>query len=234
MMRKIERCGWLVACVAVLAAPVRADTVSEWSSDTAAVPGIILPIGGSGQVNGNFVVAEGATDTGTVQIGIRANRRFSPVPLTRSGNDYFIEPGESGPGLPLWNYDLHVDLRDSGSTLSDYVVSLVTDVPNHGFADLQAVLDGPFGPDPSPEPDHGGVTLFQTSQNPGFFLSGIDPFAPGVYNFTLSLVPRNDEGLPELSVDMAVHVVPLPSAALSGISLLLGVGTVLAIRRRGT
>ena len=29
---------------------------SEWSSATAAVPGVIIPVGGAGQLNGNFIL----------------------------------------------------------------------------------------------------------------------------------------------------------------------------------
>src|SRR5688500_2018091 len=62
-----------------------ANDVSEWSSLTAPAPDVI-PVGGSGQVNGDFVVSE----RNGIQLGIRAQRRFlqnvDPLPSDRVGN----------------------------------------------------------------------------------------------------------------------------------------------------
>src|SRR5688572_22177826 len=59
--------------------------VTEWSSTTAANPPVIKPIGGSGQVNGNFVTGE----RNGVEIGIRASRRFQQNinPLANARNN---------------------------------------------------------------------------------------------------------------------------------------------------
>jgi len=209
----------------VLALPATAAPVTEWDSSTVAVPGLIIPIGGAGQVNGNFVVADDPVSG--AQIALRANRRFSPVPLPIAGNVYSIEPGESAPGLPLWNYDVHIDLRGTGFSFDDFVISLVTDVANHSTPNLQGTLESALA---LPSGVLSNVVLFQTSQNPGFFASGIDPFQPGTYNFRLDLTPRAGSQATALSVAMAVNVVPTPSALSGGAFLFLWLS--LANRRR--
>src|SRR5688572_21310455 len=73
-----------------------ADDVSEWSSSTAPAPDII-PVGGSGQVNGDFVVSE----RNGVQVAIRASRRFfqniDPLDSLREKNEgiYLADTGTS-------------------------------------------------------------------------------------------------------------------------------------------
>src|SRR5687768_18253549 len=101
---------------------------SEWSSTTVPVPGVIIPVGGSGQVNGDFVLGE----RNGVEIGIRAQRRFlqnvDPLENHRDGQVgvYAADTGVSdGQGRATWNYDIHVDLRGAkgvakGTTLGDY------------------------------------------------------------------------------------------------------------------
>jgi len=46
---------------------------SEWSSLTTPVPGTVLPIGGSGQVNGNFTINTDSTLPGA-EIGMNVRR----------------------------------------------------------------------------------------------------------------------------------------------------------------
>lgn len=107
------------------------DDVSVWDSSVPLdLPSGLFPIGGSGQLNGEFATSTyvGATfgDVSAVQIGLRAQERLGGGPtLTRVGNTYFAEPGTSGTSVigATWNYDLHLDfgtdylqtqLRDKG------------------------------------------------------------------------------------------------------------------------
>ena len=100
---------------------------SEWSSGTVldAVAGI-FPVGGSGQLNGEFTIAE----RDGIQIGLRATDRKDGL-LTVSGRrkgryeaPIGSEPrGPSDPRLVAeWNYDWHVDLRGAaaGTELGDF------------------------------------------------------------------------------------------------------------------
>lgn len=216
-----------LACTQSLAALTTTfdANASEWSSSTAAVPGVILPIGGSGQVNGNFTIVEDSTLPGA-QIGMRAVERFSPVPLNNSGPVYQALAGESSPGLPTWNYDVHIDLRGTGFTFDDFDISFTTNVPNHSTSDLQTELEVATS---SPPGALNNVELYQSSLNPGFFSSGIDSFAPGTYTFALTLESRQGVNAPTLGVDIAVNVVPEPATAGLGILALAGVAS---LRRR--
>lgn len=196
---------------------------SEWSSSTLPSP-TVIPIGGSGQVNGNFAIVSDAS--AGIEIGLRANQRFSPIPLPNTLGNYSAQPGESSPGLSTWNYDIHIDLRGSGLSFGDFDIAFTTDVPNHSTPDLQAALEfaGPIPPGTL-----SGIELFQTSLNPGFFASGINPFATGDYNFQLSLTPTAGTAGPTLVADMTVTVVPTPVAAGTG---LFGLVFLVGRRRR--
>jgi len=161
-----------------------------------------------------------------IQIGLRANQRFSPVPLPNNDNIYQAQPGESGPGLPTWNYDIHIDMRGTGLSFDDVLIEFTTNVANHSSPNLQAGLETAFVLTPG---SLNGVELFQTSVNPGFFASGIDPFAKGVYDFKLTVTPNS--GSPAFSAAMAVNVVPMPGALPAGLALLSGLALVRRRRR---
>ncbi len=202
--------------------------VTEWSSTTVPVPGVILPIGGSGQVNGNFIVVEDDSFP-NIQIGLRAVERFSPVPLPNSGSNYVAQAGESGgpgSGLSTWNYETHIDLRGSGLSFDDFTITFTTSILNHSTADFQADLEA-FSLVPAGTLDN--VELFQASFNPGFFFSGLDPFAPGSYPFEFNLIPKSGVSGPTLSASMVVEVIPEPTSA--GL-VLLGLGTIIGVVRR--
>ncbi len=228
-MRTLSVMAVLVGLVAG-SASATPQIVSVWSSDTVEVFPTIFPIGGSGQVNGNFTVAEAEG----VQIGLRANRRFSGDPLHVEGSTYFIETGESGPGLTLWNYDIHIDFGSQFS-MGDYLVMLIASMPNHSTFDLQqdirataeAALGYPLQPGYLD-----GVQLFQTSQNPGFFASGIDPDAHGLYTFDLHLFPHADAPFLSTTITVAVDARPVPEPAtmLAATMGLIGLGGY--VRRR--
>ena len=92
---------------------------SEWDSATVAVPFVIVPIGGGGQVNGAFVTGERYG----VQVGIRAQERFvgPTLPVTRSKQTgvYQASTGFSTGVNATWNYDLHIDLRNAQGVAAD-------------------------------------------------------------------------------------------------------------------
>lgn len=186
--------------------------VSEWSSTTAPNPGAgVLPIGGAGQVNGQFVTGERYG----VQIGIRAQDRFvGPVPVVKvKQTGVFAVTAGAASGSATWNYDLHVDLRGAhgvaaGKTLGDYTLTLDTDARPDFFGcampcDLGAFLAPLLGGSSD------NLVLFQTSQNPAFgnTAAGVpfDPVAIDTYSFTLTLTPKTFNG-PPISARMRVDV----------------------------
>ena len=93
--------------------------VSVWDSDfgdPSALSVPLAPIGGSGQVNGGFTIAE----RNGIQIGLRAQeRRVGPVEPIPNNNgkvgvyevETGIDPNAPPTTLAWWNYDWHVDLR---------------------------------------------------------------------------------------------------------------------------
>lgn len=219
--------GFAVSLLA--ASPVLADfdaPVSVWDSSVLFSTGpTVVPIGGSGQINGGFVVDNSSPD---VQVGLRASRRFIG-PISAPGGDYVFEAGESDPGLAVWNFDWHLDFGHSiagtGNRMGDFIVTLGYDLdPTVGVSsgntlDLNAALVA-GGLDPA------DTILFQSSQNLGFnFLSGgtFDPFATGEYAFFVSVVDPADNSVVSRA-DMTVTVIPTPGAALLAVVGLIAVG----------
>jgi hypothetical protein len=183
--------------------------VSAWSSSVPVLGNnALLPIGGAGQINGNFVTAE----RNGIQIGIRASERFvgllPPVIEDAKVGFYSALTGISDTfGRATWNYDIHVDLRGAqgvakNTTLADYDLVVETDI----FGGPPVSLDfkafaGVFnGGNPS-------IVLFQTSQNPKFGNPPFNSFAPRAYSFRLVLTPKTFNG-PPLVAEMSVVVSP--------------------------
>ena len=189
--------------------------VSIWDSNVVSNDATLFPIGGNGQVNGNFIIDRDNIDSGDVQTGLRAQRRFKQNidPLIPVGNTYFIEPGASTPGLANWNFDFHVDLGSNGQvdgngdmlatdigpsshSFGDFAVTLYIDcdpiVGNKNLfpLDLQTFLLTP------------NAVLLQGSQNIGFsFLKEIclwqtgsifDPETKGQYQYILRVSDDDD------------------------------------------
>jgi hypothetical protein len=198
--------------------------VNEWSSSTVADPSAgIYPIGGSGAINGGFVVT---TASDGAQIGLRGElRHIGLLPQTNDGvltATYFAPAGTSGSNLSLWNFAADIDLRGTGHTISDYTATLtLTDIS--GLVTPVNLVTSGFIP--------GNAVLYQNSENPGFpFLSTIfpsfNPSALGDYSFDLLLVPSTFTGdTLEAKIIVDVVAVPEPSTlalAFTGGLLALG------------
>ena len=170
-------------------------------------PGGIIPIGGSGQIDGEFTIAE----RNGIQIGLRAQERFVGPLMAVPNNNNKIGIYEATTGFSdtsfraTWNYDWHIDLRNAhgvaaGTTLADYSVTLETDIATTTLFFFPLPLDLTFGgfiP--------GNAILYQSSQNPKFGNPPFDATAPGTYNFTLVLTPASFNG-PPLKVSIQVNV----------------------------
>lgn len=182
---------------------------SEWSSSTVADPANgILPIGGSGQLNGEFTVAR----IYGIEIGLRAQKRFfGPIVPTRNGDVgvYDAEVGESQTNRAKWNYDFHIDLRNArgplkNKTLDDFNVYLKNNLVGPGdvlFGQAKGrKLNLKFDENTFPA----GVVLYQNSLNPNFGNTVFDEFEARNYRFELILEPKG-EGQP-ISVEIKVRV----------------------------
>lgn len=165
------------------------ENASEWSSLTPFIPGLTFPVGGSGQLNGEFTIVQ----RDGIEIGLRATDRTDGL-LTATGKKKGIYVASTGYDNPPdntraeWNYDIHVDLRGTGTELGDYHLTLTqTFVPKlFGSAGpLDVTLPGII---PSVLVDT--VTLYQQSWNPVFFSDTFDVNAEGTYNLKLTLKPK--------------------------------------------
>jgi hypothetical protein len=185
--------------VAMIGGPVAAmkttvgSGVNPWSSATELdVLGGIYPIGGSGQVNGNFT----KTKHKHVVIAMRISERFAapPVPI-KDGNIgiYRVPAGTDDGTTATWNYDIHVDLRSAtgkykGKTLGDYELKFRSQTGESLFGceypcDLANTLPR-------------NVILFQTSQNPVFGNAGFNFDLTRDYRFQLKLIPLTFDAKP--------------------------------------
>lgn len=182
---------------------------SVWDSAVAPDPTAgIFPIGGSGQVNGEFVLAE----RNGIQVGLRAQERFEgTIPVTADDGGkvgiYQADTGFSSGTRATWNYDWHVDLRDAhgvaaGTALADYDLDLEFDFADDIFgmgnpADLtlHSKLAGHVD----------DAVLYQESWNPGFGNSQYDPTEERTYNLRLVLTPKTFRG-PSLAAKIEVDV----------------------------
>jgi len=176
---------------------------SIWDSSVPSGDGLV-PIVGSGQINGEFTVAERYG----IQIGLRAQERFAgplmAVPDNNNRSGIYEATAGFGTGTRAkWNYDWQVDLRDAfgvaaGSTLADYDLTLETDMFTSLFT-FPVPVDLTFG---GLVPDD--TILFQSSQNPDFGNTEFDASVPGTYNIRLVLTPTSFKG-PPLNVSIQVN-----------------------------
>jgi hypothetical protein len=164
----------------------------------------IFPIGGSGQIAGNFVVDTYDEKDTAIQVGLRSQDRFFG-PIEPIGNVYFASPGESAPGLAKWNFDWSID---AGTTYLE--TQLGKDLTTLNLEDYTVILeiegtDGntftlDFGIFPNPA---GPIVLSQSSQNVGFGFIGL-PIDSTAYDVSLSV--SNDKGRTLAESDITVVV----------------------------
>lgn len=176
--------------------------VSVWDSSVAPDPVAgIDPVGGSGQINGEFTIAE----RDGIQIALRATDRTDGLlDVTLKGNKghYLASTGFDDPPANTraeWNFDWHVDLRGTDTTLGGYDLTLTqTFTPIlFGFVGpVDLTFDGTFAAD--------NTVLFQESWNPVFGNVIFDPEAEGTYNLKLTLKPKR--GGKPLSVQIQVRI----------------------------
>lgn len=164
---------------------------SIWDSSISLDPTSgIFPIGGAGQLNGEFTVAR----RDGIEIGLRISDRTDgllQVEGTKKGIYHAATGYDTGTtDRAEWNYDWHVDLQEADDpylTLADFDLTLT-----QTFAPK---LNGSAGPLDLKFPDLlpgllDNAVLYQSSQNAVFFNDSFDPNAEGTYNLMLKLAPK--------------------------------------------
>jgi hypothetical protein len=175
---------------------------STWESGVPQGPGLI-PIEGSGQVNGGFTLC--VDDEVGVQIGIRAQLRYKgpihPVPDSKGKEGIYTVPlGADENGEALWNYDVHVDLRpDAQDPLGDYELIFDSDIwdGKDRACDMKLPIDlAEYVP--------GDTLLVQESWNPVFCNPDFDPTKKDTYEIDLELKEKKDSGKTKLKCKIEI------------------------------
>ena len=220
------------------AAPISPNFTSF--GNLTALDGSAVDFGGSGIPTSPAAITEFTTAGGdTVRLGLIATPRFSsPSPTNDGAGTYTVQPGESDPGLSLWNISVYAessgDLADAGIRFYyDLDPTAGNDLSTLGFVDIpDAALLIPIG-----SVAEGSVNMgFGFLRNsmgaltaptplPGIF----DPFAPGEYSFWLGAIDANGQPAEYAAINVNVSPIPLPA----GLPLLVGaMGGLLWMRKR--
>lgn len=182
-------------------------------------PNGIYPVGGSGQLNGEFIVdtvnpVPGQPDS-IIQIGLRAQERFAGPTLTRVGNVFYADVGQAPDTHALWNYDWSIDFGSAQSgaavplDMRDYVVTLERDIDPSAAVDFATFpsdansLVNDFRTITLADP----VTLWQESFNISF-LGVNDPNVPGIYDFRLTVQDQAGAQIAQTSMRVIVGEPP--------------------------
>jgi len=190
---------------------------------------------GDGNSPDNWIVDTIDVAGGSIEIGIKAKNRFVGDIVPTAGFVYQAELGNSptpDPGLARWNFEWSAIFTDLDP--DDFVVMLGIDfkpndpdLANRLFSDVTSVPELVAG-------------VFQGSQNVGFnfwpvlfpghpAIMPIDPFAAGIYQFSLELFEVQGPSLSRIDMTVQVQVLPEP-----GIVVLFSIGLLglMAFRRR--
>jgi hypothetical protein len=206
----------VAAAMVLVGANIKADNLASPGGSTAGW------YDGTGNPNGGFTV----TNTGGIELGLRAKLRQSPSVIEPTGNLYVVPTGLQSPDSgthAAWNYEYSVDLGTSGFTLANTTTALtVTDTEGDTFT-VSDIFHAPFSADSALVSTGGAVshqtlaTVFSTeigaqnSENPIFgnfplkfsSVNGpytYDPNKADTYTFTLDTYANAGGGL--LAEDM--------------------------------
>ncbi len=193
----------MIAMISMLTVPLTSQTVSAklalnsdvsvW--DSAIVPDAgagIFPVGGAGQIAGNFAVDTKTKKDTAIQVGLRAQERFVG-PIEPFGRVYLAPTGEAPAGSPLWNFDFHLDSGTefletqlgedlTALNLEDFTVVLeIKDLEKNVWTLALSDFPNPAGP----------IILSQQSWNIGFGFIEI-PIDSKAYDIKLTV--SNDKG----------------------------------------
>lgn len=232
------------ATVALGAASTDGAHASIMYNQDLASPGVYF---GSGNSNGDWAVnTVNLSGVGDVELGLRAKIRQGSLSPSDSNGIYGSFPEGLQPNHPTtstWNYEFSVRVPNT-ETLTDlatnnYTVQLcASDGTNTGCVDpLTFWTDNAFvtpsgscgyGPNTPKHPCSYDPTLAygnQNSENLLFLASPLttmsgnpyNPYAPGLYNFTLSVL--NSTGDPVAQTEIAARVPEPATLALFGVGL---------------
>ncbi|WP_038052650.1 PEP-CTERM sorting domain-containing protein [Thioalkalivibrio sp. ALJ1] len=172
--------------------------------------------GGSGIPNDAVAISDFRSDFGFGTVGLSAAQRFDSPTVTDDGaGTFFANPGESDPGLSLWNFNFYMSANASFAAPGDVETDEIQPEPIPGGLMFQVQYDinpgsgSDIGTIDIPVLfDDEGLFEFQGSQNLGFnYLNeggvpgvtppdgSFDPFAVGLYEFTLVAF---DSGNPDM------------------------------------
>ncbi|MEM1413106.1 MAG: hypothetical protein AAGH19_12190 [Pseudomonadota bacterium] len=180
---------------------VTTGDASVWDSNTAEDAGNgVFPIGGSGQVNGDFRLC----DTPGVQLGLRASERFQGTITPEAGSGlYRVAPGSD------WNVDWHIDFVNpfpNGTNVAPLNLGETSTIIQLDCDPLVGEVNGPALDSGAAAPAN--TILAQSSQNPsfGFFCGDTFDFdADGSYEFSLTVTDTASQRVVS-AVDITVQV----------------------------
>ena len=233
----------IVLAIVCWGSPISAQ-VSVWDSS---VPEDILqgiyPIGGTAEVNEEFVVSDlEQSATAALQLGIRA-RGVSGSPVSWDGDRlYVVQPGTSG-GVANWFYDLHLDFGSAylaaatglalvPQSMADYQVLLQVDIdPTAGIDFVDTFVPAVVDP----------IQLVQSRQNVlvGNFYGGPYPGLVSAGHYVIRLSVLSQAGAELVAAEMEVQVagpLDIPTLGVSGLltmALLVAIGGLWLLGRTG-
>lgn len=110
----------LLATATLIMTPITASALKEFNADVSVwdssiLPDItngIFPIGGAGQIPGNFAVDTHTQKDTAIEVGLRAQQRLVG-PIEPFGTTYFVPSGFNSPTRAVWNFDFSLDFGTS-------------------------------------------------------------------------------------------------------------------------